>query len=311
MNYPLISIVSPIYGCKTCLIEFYFRLKEILEKITNDFEIILVNDASPDDAWETIIELAQKDSRVKGINLSRNFGQHYAITAGLDHCKGDWVVIMDCDLQDQPEEIPKLLNKAKDGFDIVLGKRIYRKDRFFKKALSFLYYKLLSYFTDNKIDATVGSFRIMSRQVVENFKKMNEKLRFFGAMVNWLGFNVGFVEIEHAPRKKGESSYNYHKMLKLGINGILSFSDKPLRLTIKMGISLILISSIYILFKVTQILLFGTQAIGWTSLIAAIFFSTGLIISVLGIVGLYIGRIFEEVKGRPLYVIKNEINMEI
>lgn len=310
MDRPHISVVTPVYGCKTCLHELYYRLRVTLEQITTEFEIIFVNDASPDSAWEIIVELANKDERVRGINFSRNFGQHYAITAGLDKCRGDWVIVMDCDLQDQPEEIVKFYNKAGEGFDIVLGKRINRKDRFFKKALSFLYYKLLSYFTDNKIDATVGSYRIMSRQVVDNFKKMNEKLRFFGAMVNWLGFNVGFIEIEHSPRKTGKSSYNYRKMLRLGINGILSFSDKPLRLTIKIGATFMLISSTYILFTVIKNLLFGTQAIGWTSLIAAIFFSTGLIISVLGIVGLYIGRIFEEVKGRPLYVIKKEINIE-
>ncbi len=131
-----ISVISPVYGCKTCLYELYFRLKETLEKITPDFEIILVNDGSPDGAWETIVELANKDKRVKGIDLSRNFGQHYAITAGLDYCKGQWVVVMDCDLQDRPEEIIKLYDKSKEGVDIVLAQRINRRDSFFKKMLS-------------------------------------------------------------------------------------------------------------------------------------------------------------------------------
>src|SRR5450759_2102429 len=144
MNKPHISIVSPVYGCKTCLYELYYRLKETLEKITPDFEIILVNDASPDGAWDIIVELANKDKRVKGIDLSRNFGQHYAITAGLDRSNGEWVVVMDCDLQDQPEEILKLYDKTKDGFDIVLAKRTNRKDSFVKKTFSMIFYNILS-----------------------------------------------------------------------------------------------------------------------------------------------------------------------
>lgn len=307
---PYFSIVTPVYGCKTSLYELYVRLKNVLEPINPDFEIIMVNDASPDGAWDTIVEIANKDHRVKGIDFSRNFGQHYAITAGLEYCAGEWIVVMDCDLQDKPEEIVKLYNKANEGFDIVLGQRTKRMDGFFKRKLSQLYYRTLGYFVGVKIDDAVGSFRIMSRQVVENFNKMSEKLRFFGAMVNWLGFKVAYLEIEHIQRPYGKSSYNFRKMFKLGINGILAFSDKPLRLTIKFGLFCTFFSGSFIVYKVVQNLIFGTQAIGWTSLIAAIFFSTGLIISVLGIVGLYVGRIFEEVKGRPLFIVKNIINIE-
>src|SRR5450759_43697 len=148
MNKPHISIVSPVYGCKNCLYELYYRLKETLEKITPDFEIILVNDASPDGAWETIVELANKDKRVKGIDLSRNFGQHYAITAGIDNCNGEWVIVMDCDLQDQPEEIIKLYDKAKEGSQIVFGQRIQRNDRWLKRTWSQIFYTTLGYLTD-------------------------------------------------------------------------------------------------------------------------------------------------------------------
>ena len=151
MNNPHISIVSPVYGCQTCLYEFYYRLKETLGKITDNFDIILVNDYSPDGAWATIVELANKDNRVKGINLSRNFGQHYAITAGLDNCNGDWVVVMDCDLQDQPEEIIKLYEKKKEGYDFVQGCRIKRKDNVIKKALSKAFYMVMQYLTDSRL----------------------------------------------------------------------------------------------------------------------------------------------------------------
>jgi polyisoprenyl-phosphate glycosyltransferase len=305
---PHISIVSPVYGCRTCLYELYIRLKETLEKITLDFEIILVNDGSPDGAWETIVEIARKDQRVKGIDLSRNFGQHYALTAGLNKAKGDWVVLMDCDLQDKPEEIIKLFNKAIEGNDIVLARRSNRRDGFFKKSSSVLYYKCLSYFTGTKIDASIGTFRIISKKVVDSFNTMNEKLRFFGGMINWLGYKETFVDVEHGQRPSGASSYSFKKKLHLGASGILSFSDKPLKLAIKMGIIILLLSGIYIGYKVISNLLYGTQAIGWTSLIAAIFFCTGLIIFVLGIIGLYIGKIFNEVKGRPSYIIKSDIN---
>ncbi len=305
-----ISVVSPVYACKTSLIELYVRLKETLEKITLDFEIIFVNDASPDGAWETIIELTQKDKRVKGIDLSRNFGQHYAITAGLDYAKGEWVVVMDCDLQDQPEEIIKLYDKAKEGYDVVLGRRISRNDNFYKKALSSFFYKLFNYLTDIQFDPTVGSFRILSKKVVDSYNKLNEKLIFFGALINWLGFKTAFVDIKHTSRKSGRSSYSFSKKLKLAINAILSFSDKPLRITIKIGVFMSFATFIFILYKVFINLLYGTSAIGWSSIIAAIGFSTGLIISVIGVLGLYIGGIFKEVKNRPTYIYSDKINLD-
>ncbi len=307
---PHISIVVPVYGCKTCLVELYFRLVKTLETINSNFEIILVNDASPDGAWETIIEIASKENRVKGINLSRNFGQHYAITAGLDFCKGDWVVVMDCDLQDQPEEIVKLYNKALEGFDIVLGKRSKRKDSYFKVISSLYFYKLFSYLADTKFDPSIGTFRILAKKVVESYKMFNERLLYFGAMINWLGFKTVSIDIIHKDREHGRSTYNFRRKITLAINGILSFSNKPLKLTIKMGVFLSFLAIVFILIKVSQNLLYGTSIIGWSSLIAAIGFSTGVIVSVIGVVGLYVGSIFQEVKKRPNYICSEKINIE-
>jgi len=304
-----LSVVSPVYGCNTVLIELYTRLKDTLTQITENFEIIFVNDASPDNAWETIVELSEKDNRVKGINFSRNFGQHYAITAGLDYCSGEWVVVMDCDLQDQPEEILKLYAKVQEGFDIVLARRVNRKDSFFKKLSNKLFYSAFYYLTNSKLDNTVASFRIVKKKVVESYKSLNEYHRFINLTMAWLGFKVAYVSIEHAQRTLGKSSYNLKKLINLTINAMVSFSDKPLKLTIKFGFLLVILSSIFIFYKIIITLHNGTNILGWSSLIASIFFSTGIIVSTLGIIGLYIGRIFEEVKKRPLYIINELINI--
>ncbi len=304
-----ISVVSPVYGCSTSLLELYIRLKKTLEEITPDFEIILVNDASPDNAWEVIKEICQKDTRVKGINLSRNFGQHYALTAGLDYTRGEWVVVMDCDLQDSPEEIIKLYNMVVSGYDIVLGKRIIRKDVFLKRIASKLFYFLFYLLTDVKMDQTVGTYRIMSKNVVVNFRKFREQSRFFGGIINWMGFNVTTLEIKHEDRKYGKTSYNISKLVKMALNNILSFSDKLLKVSIKLGFTLVIISGIFISYKIIQSLFSETKLIGWSSLIATVLFSTGLIVSVLGIIGIYVGKVFEQTKERPLYIIAEDINL--
>ena len=195
---PLISVVSPVYGCSTCIYELYSRLKETLEKISCQFEIIFINDASPDEAWLQITEIAKKDRRVKGINLSRNFGQHYAISAGLDHCSGEWVVVMDCDLQDQPEEIPKFYQKAMEGFDIVYGKRVERKDTFKKKISSKFFSLLLQLLSGEKIDSSIGNFSIVSRRVILKLNSFSELNRNYGLFLFWLGYKSSSIEIDHA-----------------------------------------------------------------------------------------------------------------
>ncbi|MBN2399614.1 MAG: glycosyltransferase family 2 protein [Candidatus Aminicenantes bacterium] len=300
---PFISIVSPVYGCKNCLGELYCRLKATLEKISHDFEIILVNDASPDNAWETIVELAGQDKRVKGINLSRNFGQHYAITAGLDHCRGEWVVVMDCDLQDQPEEIEKLYHKAVEGFQIVFGQRIRRQDKWLKRTYSKIFYAVLGYLTNTRQDPSIGNFGIYHKKVIAAILSMNDYHRYFPTMVRWVGFKHAKISVSHAERADGRSAYTIKKLINMGMDIIISFSDKPLRLMVKIGLS---IASVSFLFAIYNLLLFVNHKIkvlGYTSLIVSIWFLSGLMIMVLGVVGLYVGKTFDKVKERPVYLV--------
>lgn len=307
-NQPHISVVTPVYGCKTCLAELYLRLKSTLEQINPEFEIILVNDASPDGAWETIVELAKKDVRVKGINLSRNFGQHYAITAGLTNAKGDWIIVMDCDLQDQPEEIINLFSATQDGSDIIIGQRLNRKDKFFKRITSKIFFKLYSYFTETEITNAIGNFAIYSKTVIEAYKKINERDQAIILFINWLGFNVKYIPVNHNTRYIGKSSYNIRKLINLAINNIVSQSNKPLRLSIKIGF-LIAVSAF--LYGIILIYRHFTEDlhIGWASIMVSIFFIGGLIIANLGILGLYMGKIYDETKKRPLYIIKETIGI--
>lgn len=303
MNKPLISVISPVYGCKSCLYELYLRLTESLNKISRDYEIILVNDASPDGAWESIVELAQKDQRVKGINLSRNFGQHYAITAGLDYCYGEWVVVMDCDLQDLPEEIVNLYNKSLEGYQIVYAQRIQRKDKWLKRTYSKIFYAILGYLTDTKQDPTISNFGIYNKKVINSIKSMHDYHRYFPTMVRWVGFKHTKISVTHAERDDGHTSYSFKMLTVLAVNIILSFSDKLLRLAIKFGF---ILSSLALIFAIYNLILFFNNKIlipGYTSLIISIWFLSGLIIMVLGVVGLYIGKTFDNVKDRPAYII--------
>ena len=303
MPSPHISIVSPVYGCGKSLEKLYSRLHDTLTQITEQFEIILVNDASPDNAWEDIKLLAAQDKRVKGINLSRNFGQHRAITAGLDHAKGDWVVVMDCDLQDQPEEILKLYAKVKEGYDVVFGKRTQRQDTFYKKFASKIFYKIYDYLTGYDTDHSIANFSIISKNVVKNFRKMGEQHKPYGYFVNWLGFKRTDIEIEHAPRLEGKSSYSLKKLIYLAIDNIISQSNKPLRMSIKFGFTMSFFSVGYALYLITRYLLTDISVAGWTSVMVSIYFVAGLLLVNLGFVGLYIGKIFDETKKRPLYVV--------
>lgn len=302
---PKISVVTPVYKSFEMLDELYTRLCSTLQQIDSDYEIIMVEDCGGDGSWEMISELAQKDNRIKGIQLSRNFGQHYAITTGLDYAKGDWVVVMDCDLQDQPEEIIKFYNKAKEGYDIVYGSRKIRHDSFFKKLSSNVFYKLLSYLTETRQDGSIANFGIYSRKVVDSVKSMKENLRYLPVMVNWVGFKSTTVPVEHAARKSGKSAYTLHKLINLALNVIIAFSDKPLRLTVKLGLLVSLMSMVYAVYIIIRAYLGLTNVQGWPSLIVSIWFFSGVIIFIMGIIGIYIGKIFDEVKRRPLYIIKN------
>ena len=303
---PHLSVVIPVYKAESCLDELYVRLKAAIEPISPDFEIILVEDCGGDRSWELITALAKRDPRVKGIQFSRNFGQHYGITAGLDHAMGDWVVVMDCDLQDRPEEIPRLYARAQEGFEIVLARRGKREDPLGKRIMSGAFYKLFSYLADMEYDGQVGNFRIVSKKVVENFRSMREQLRFFGGLVNWMGFPSASIDVQHAERFEGGSTYTFAKLWKLASETIVAYSDKPLRLSIRFGFLISSLSFFYGMYIIYHALRYGSAITGWSSLIVSLYFLGGIVISILGVIGIYLGKAFDEAKRRPLYIINHK-----
>lgn len=304
-----ISVVIPVYKAENFLHELYKRLKDSLEKITEDFEIIMVDDASDDRSWDIIADLNTKDRRMKGINFTRNFGQHYAITAGLEHCCGDWVVVMDCDLQDKPEEIIRLYAKAQEGYDVVLGIRRRRKDSIAKRIASYMFFKIFSYLSEVNHDWQVGNFRIVSRRVADNFCRMHERLRFFGGLISWMGYPTLSIEVEHEESRRGRSSYTFKKLLKLATDIIIAYSDKPLRLSVQFGFLIAVLSFVLGSHIFLRALFSGTPVPGWSSLMVSLFFIGGIIIFNLGIIGIYLGKTFDEVKKRPMYLIKEKIGI--
>lgn len=298
-----ISVVSPVYKAEGCLEELYRRLAAALGAITQDFEIILVEDCGGDRSWEIIQDLARRDTRVKGIQFSRNFGQHYGITAGLDFCDGDWVVVMDCDLQDRPEEISRLYAKAQEGYEVVVARRGKRSDPPLKRLLSWAFYRLFSYLTDSDYDPQTGNFRIVSRKVVDSFRQMREQLRFFGGLVGWMGFPTATLDVQHADRFEGRSTYTFAKLWNLAADTIIAYSDKPLRLTVRLGFLVALLAFCYGMYILFHGLVYGSPITGWSSLIVSIYFTGGIIIATLGILGIYLGKAFDESKKRPLYIV--------
>lgn len=305
---PHISIVSPVYKAEKILPALIERIEASVSKITDDFEVILVEDCGPDNSWEVIEKFAKNNPNVIGLKLSRNFGQHYAITAGLDRAKGDWVVVMDCDLQDQPEEIEKLYNKAKEGYDVVLASRYERKDHFFKRFFSKLFYRTLGYLTGSEQDESIANFGLYSQNVIKSVSSMRESIRYFPTMIKWVGFKTAKVNVDHDDRLDGSSSYNFRRLINLALDIILAFSDKPIRLVIKAGLIISLGSLVIALIYFLKWLSGDVIILGYTSLIISVWLLSGIILSTLGIIGLYIGKIFEGVKGRPIYIIEKTTN---
>lgn len=310
MDAPHISIVSPVYRGEKMLAELVRRNVESVSAITDDYEIVLVNDASPDNSWDEIVKQCAANPKVKGINLSRNFGQHYAITAGLHYAKGDWVVVMDCDLQDRPEEIPNLYKKAQEGFDIVYARRVSRKDKFFKRLSSTLFHWAYNWLSGLHADKTIANFGIYKRCVIEEFNRMPERARSFPSLVRFLGFKDTAIDVEHAERAEGNSSYNLYKLFKLSFDVIVSNSNKPLRMAVGLGFGMAALSFLLALYNVIAKWIGIIQVSGYTTTIFSIWFVGGLLLFVMGILGLYIGKIFDQVKGRQLFIVKDKLNID-
>lgn len=306
--HPHISVVIPVYGCRSAIPELHRRLVDSLEAMKVTFEIVLVNDHCPQGSWEEIVKVCAADRRVVGIDLSRNFGQIRAITAGLDASRGDWVVVMDCDLQDKPEAISQLYAKAMEGYDVVFARRVERKDSAMTKFLSRSFYKVYEYFTDGNYDPTICNFSIASRQVIDNYCRMREHNRGYTTFIKWLGFRQTAIDIVGDERFSGESSYTLRRKLRMAFELITSQSTKPLRLAVGFGFAIAFAAALYILYICVHHMIEPTVAVGWTSTVASIFLMGGLNIAFIGVVGLYVGNIFDEVKDRPLYVIATHLN---
>lgn len=306
---PHISIVSPVYRGEKSVSELVSRNVESVSTITDNFEIILVNDASPDNSWAEIVKECKSNPKVKGINLSRNFGQHNAITAGLRFAKGEWVVVMDCDLQDRPEEIPNLYRKAKEGFDIVYARRAERKDSAIKKSTSALFYRVFRRLSGIQSDKAVANFGIYHRQVIDEFNKMPEQARFFPSQIKYLGFHETSIDVEHSERLEGKSSYSLLKRFKLGFDVIISNSNKPLRFAVGLGFGMSALSFLLALYNVIAKWIGVIRVPGYTTTVFSIWFVGGLLLLVMGIMGIYIGKIYDQVKGRQLFIVKDKVNL--
>jgi polyisoprenyl-phosphate glycosyltransferase len=303
-----LSIVSPVYRCEACLEDLIIRLGVSLKSVTSDYEFIFINDGSPDKSWEKLQDLAVENKAIKLLNLSRNFGQHAAITAGLAESIGEWVVVMDCDLQDLPEEIPNLYQKAQEGYDIVLAERVVRNDSFYKKMTSKFFYFILSYLTGTKQDTSVANFGIYKRNVIQEVLKMGDYIKFLPLMVKWVGFRSCKLQVKHANRNEGSSSYSLLKLLRLSADVILSFSDKPLKILVKLGFIISFMALVFGIYMLYSFLNGEIIVQGYASLIISLWFLSGLIISMLGLVGLYVGKSFDKVKNRQVYIIKEKVN---
>lgn len=305
-----ISVVIPVYGCRGALLELYSRLTKTVTKLTDDYELILVNDNCPQNSWEIIETLCSKDNHVKGIELSRNFGQMKAILAGLDYSTGDWVVVMDCDLQDKPEEIIRLYEKAQEGYDVVFARRKERKDSFIKILLAKLFYKVYQFATDGNYDGAICNFSIVKKNVVNSYCQMREQHRGYVMYMRWLGYRQAVIDVEHNERYEGKSGYTLRKRINMALELLTSQSDKILRLFVGLGLGLSVISFLTII----GLVIYRFRAhvsVGWTSLIATNVLIGGVIIMVIGVVGIYVGNIFMQVKDRPLYIIRQVLNEDM
>ena len=306
----LISILIPAYNEEEVLDTLMARLGNLANDTKDySFEFLFINDGSKDKTLQIIRDFAEKDSRISYINLSRNFGKEIGMIAGLDHAQGDAVVIIDVDLQDPPELIPKMIELWEEGYDDVYAKRKSREgETWFKKTTSKFYYKTLQSLTHIPIQKDTGDFRLLDRRVVEALKQFRESQRNTKAMFSWVGFHKKEIMYDRDPRAAGETKWNYLKLVELAIDGITSFTTAPLRISTYAGIAVSAFTFLYLVYLVVRTVFFGTDLAGYPSMMAVILFLGGVQLISLGIIGEYIGRIFNETKQRPLYLIEEYHN---
>ena len=301
-----ISIVVPVYGCRESLGPLHQRLSAALRAITPSYEIVLVDDCDRQGSWEAAAELARADRAVKAFRLSRNFGQHAAITAGLAQCTGRWAVVMDCDLQDPPEMIGELYRAAQAGSDVVLARRKRKHHSAFRRLAARAYFRVLRVLAAARLDGEFGSFSIISRKVIDAFLRFQDRDRHYLFILNWLGFPTATIEYEHAARHSGESAYSLEALIRHALGGLFFQTTVLLRWIVYLGFW---VSCSGFLLAAYYIYMYFARSVspGFTSLAVLILVIGGFIIMSTGVTGLYIGKVFEQVKGRPLYVIDRSI----
>jgi dolichol-phosphate mannosyltransferase len=306
-----LSVVSPCYGAPTLLRELVRQITETVAQLTDSYEIILVEDCSPDNSRDIIRELCAQDSHVKGVFLSRNFGQQSALNAGYDTAKGDYVVTLDCDLQNPPSQIRDLFLKVKEGYDIVFATRRNRPDNFFMTQGSHVFNKLMGFLTDTRQDEAVAEFAIFSHKVIDAMAKMGDYHRYYPLMTQWVGFKTAKVDVEHAVRTDGKrSSYSMRKRIELAVSTAVSFSTKSLRLIVYFGTLVTLAAIVGAIVLVIKTIIMDETVSGWATLFVSMWFIAGIMIMVMGIIAVYVGSIFDEVKHRPSYLISETLNIK-
>ncbi len=306
MKRKLISVVAPVYFEEQLIGEFYRRISDVMRDLSRryDYELVFVNDGSTDKSLEILVSFLGRDRHVRIVSLSRNFGHQRAITAGIDHASGDAVVIIDSDLQDPPEVIPQMVEKWEEGLQVIGGTRATRKgESFFKLFTARMFYRILNRLSDVPLPLDTGDFRLMDRAVVDVVRTMREESRYIRGLIVWAGFRQGTVTYERDARTAGSTKYNLKRMMSLAFDGITSFSEKPLMLAMQLGLLITGASFAGMLYLlVSRILRPESVVAGWTSLFVIVLFVGGTQILVSGILGMYVGRIYRQSKGRPLYV---------
>ncbi len=305
-----LSVVSPVYRGEKMLSELVERIHKAISPLTDNYEIVLVNDCSPDNSWECISEICKVDKKVKGINLSRNFGQPYAITAGLTYAKGNYIAVIDCDLQNKPEDLPAMYQKALEGYDVVSARRVVREDTFMKRMSSAIFHRVYDFLSGFDTDKAVAEFGIYSRKIVDVYCSIPEYSRSFVELIHTLGFKKTTVDVLHDHRLEGKSSYNLYRLLKLSYDSIISNSNRPLHLAVALGLMMSILSFLMAIYNIFAKFLGLNEVEGYTSTIFSIWFVGGLLLLMMGVLGLYIGKIFDQVKGRPVFIVSDTLNIE-
>ena len=310
LNSVEISIIIPLYNESGGIEHLFARLIPVLQRLKTSYEIICINDGSQDDTLEKLLEFA-RDKAIKIINLSRNFGKEIALTAGIDYAKGAAVIPIDADLQDPPELIEQLINKWREGYDVVYATRRSRRgETWLKKISANAFYSTIGKMSHVPIPANTGDFRLLDRRVVEAVKKLPERTRFMKGLFAWVGYRQTSVLFDREPRHSGKTTWNYWKLWNFALDGIISFSFLPLKVWSYVGISISFVSLMYALMLVVRTLVFGVDVPGYASLMVAILFLGGIQLITLGVLGEYLGRVYEEVKGRPLYFVREEYGFD-